>query len=208
MDNESGVTEQLPNFVIEGARSNRSKCKVCRRAITKDTLRLGILIEGPYGTGYLWHHLKCAARRRFESVEMAYQEEAWNKAKDPPQKVPALDELRRLREDADERKRKRKTIPYAEPAPSDRSKCKRCQEPIEKGAIRVILGRGVEFGNQVRTSPVMVHLGCVVDELETEDCVTEVEGFEAALRTNSEGVSSDQLDDAMKKIGELPRVAD
>ena len=204
MSNEPEVTEQLPNYVIEGARSSRSKCKVCRRAINKGTLRLGLLIEGPYGTGYLWHHLKCAARSRFESVQAAYDEEAWKAAKEPPEKGPPLEELDKLRDEAADRKKKRKSIPCAELAPSPRSKCKRCEETIEKGALRVILGRGVSFGNQVRTSPIFVHPQCVSEELQSEDCMTEVEGFEAALRANTTDVPSERIAELVAQIGELP----
>ena len=71
---------ELPPFVIEGARSSRSKCKACRRKIDKGALRIGILIEGPYGTGYMWHHIKCAARRHLHRVEEAYELEAWKEA--------------------------------------------------------------------------------------------------------------------------------
>ena len=74
---EPEIEEQLPPYVIEGARSARSKCKTCRKKIDKDVLRIGILIEGPYGTGYMWHHLKCAARRMYDKVEEAYSMEAW-----------------------------------------------------------------------------------------------------------------------------------
>ncbi len=62
---------ELPTHVIEPARSSRSKCKACRRAIDKGVLRIGILISGPFGDGYLGHHLACAARRRLEDVEEA-----------------------------------------------------------------------------------------------------------------------------------------
>jgi len=205
MSDESQVAEEekLPLYVIEGARSSRSRCKVCRRAITKDTLRLGVLIEGPYGTGYLWHHLTCAARRKFENVEEAYELEAWNEAKTPPGKVPSLDELRKVRENAEERKKQRKQIPYAEPAPSGRAKCKHCEQPIDKGSLRVVLGRGVYFGSQIRTAPINVHPKCVAAELKSEDCTTEIEGFEAALRANSAEVPSDSLDSLMTGIGPL-----
>jgi hypothetical protein len=203
MSDETQVAEQLPPFVIEGARSGRSRCKVCRRAINKDTLRLGVLIEGPYGTGYLWHHLTCAARRKFESVEEAYEIQAWNEAKTPPEDVPALDELRKIREDAEDRKRSRKPIPHAELAPSGRSKCKHCDETIEKDTLRVVLGRGVYFGSQVRTSPINVHPRCVASELQAEDCATEAEGFEAALRANSPDVPAERLDRLIVEIGDL-----
>ena len=88
MSEEAQAQQDLPLYVIEGARSGRSRCKSCRRAISKGALRLGVLIEGPYGKGYLWHHLSCAARHRFDSVEEAYGLEAWKEAKEPPEPVP------------------------------------------------------------------------------------------------------------------------
>lgn len=193
----------LAPYVIEGARSSRSRCKSCRRAIEKGTLRIGFLIEGPYGTGYLWHHLRCAARRQFGRVEEAYAQEAWTAAKQPPDRVPALDELRKLREAAEEQRRVRKTIPYAEPAPTARSKCKHCEQPIEKGTLRVILGRGVYFGSQVRTSPINVHPRCVAAELRAEDCLTEVGGFVEALRANSTDVEAERIEALLGEIGPL-----
>ena len=139
------IEEQLPPYLIEGARSSRSRCKTCRRKIDKGALRIGILIEGPYGIGYLWHHIRCAARQQFEKVEEAYGLEAWKGAKEPLAKVPSLDELRKYSEETEEKKRVRKQIPYAELDPSGRAKCKHCGEPMEKGSLRVVLGRAVYF---------------------------------------------------------------
>jgi hypothetical protein len=189
--------------VIEGARSNRSKCKACRRKIDKGALRIGILIDGPYGVGYLWHHLNCAARRRFDDVEEAYRVEAWKEAKEPPQKVPALDKLAALREKSEEKKKPRKDIPYTELDPSGRAKCKHCAEPITKGSLRVTLGRDVEFGNQVRTETVNVHPKCVAAEMQNPECSTEVDGFAQQLRRNSVGIDDAQIDVVLAEIGEL-----
>ncbi|MDH3284344.1 MAG: PARP-type zinc finger-containing protein, partial [Acidobacteriota bacterium] len=86
--------EQLPPYVIENARSGRSRCKTCRRTIDKGALRLGVLIEGPFGAGHMWHHLKCAARKMIDRVEEAYALEAWRQAKTPPESVPDLEQLR------------------------------------------------------------------------------------------------------------------
>ena len=197
------VEEQLPPYVIEGARSSRSKCKTCRRSIDKGVLRIGILIEGPFGTGYLWHHLKCAARRQLERVEEAYEAEAWKEAKDPPSEVPPIEELRKLQEEAEQRKKERRDPPYAERDPSGRAKCKHCDEPMEKGSLRVVLGREVSFGRQVRTTPINVHPRCVPAELMAEDCGTEIDGFEDALRANSK-IDPVEVDAALREIGELP----
>jgi poly [ADP-ribose] polymerase len=194
---------QLPPYVIEGARSSRSRCKTCRRKIDKGSLRVGMLIEGPFGTGYLWHHIRCAARRHFERLTEAYELQAWNEAKEPPSKVPELDTLENLRHEAEEKRSKRKEIPYVELAPSGRSRCKRCEETIEKDAPRVVLGRTIEFGQQVRTAPVNVHPRCVREEMNNPECATEPDGFADAVRANSRDMPAERIEAALAEVGDL-----
>jgi Poly(ADP-ribose) polymerase and DNA-Ligase Zn-finger region len=199
---EPPIEEQLPPYVIEGARSARSRCKTCQRKIDKDVLRIGILIEGPYGTGYMWHHLKCAARRQMDKVEEAYELEAWKEAKVPPEAVPPLEELRELREEAEARRAQRRELPYAELAPSGRSKCKHCGEPIAKDDPRVVLGREIEFGRQTRTNPINVHPRCVAAELLAPDTAHEPEGLLDALRRHSAELGA-VLEQVVRDIGPL-----
>jgi len=201
-EEQTAVEPQLPPYVIEGARSGRSRCKTCRRTIQKDALRLGILIDGPYGKGYLWHHIKCAARRQFERVEEAYRAEAWKEAKEPPAGVPGLDELRAHAERAEERRKTRKQPPYAEIDPSGRARCKQCGHVIEKDSVRLVLGRSVQFGNQVRTAPIHVHPGCVPAALQAEDNATDREGLADAVRAAGEGIPADLLEAALAMIGQ------
>jgi hypothetical protein len=200
--------QPLPTYVIEGARSSRSRCKTCRRKIDKGVLRLGILIEGPFGTGYMWHHVNCAARRHFERVEEAYEQEAWLNAKEPPTKLPSLETLALQQQKAEERKKKKKTIPYLEIDPSGRARCKHCDGPMEKGSVRAVLGRGVYFGNQVRVAPITVHPKCVAGELEKDDCETAVAGLIDAMRDNTEGLDAALFASTVAEIGELPEVED
>lgn len=197
-DSTDAQEPELDPYVIEEARSSRSKCRTCKRKIEKGKLRLGVLLEGPYGTGYLWHHLTCAARRRFDDVEAAYGEKAYEEGLE----VPSLDELRALKEKAAEERAARKTPPYVERAPSGRSKCKNCGEPIAKDALRVVLAREVTFGNQMRPSPINVHTGCVTAELRAEDCMTEIDGFEESVRANS-SLDASEVDEALAAIGDL-----
>ena len=201
-EEQTAAEPQLPPYVIEGARSGRSRCKTCRRTIQKGALRLGILIDGPYGKGYLWHHIKCAARRQFERVEQAYQVQAWNEAKDPPGEVPALEELRAHAERAEERRKSRKQPPYAEIDPSGRARCKQCDQVIEKGSVRLVLGRSVQFGNQVRTAPIHVHPACVPAALQAEDNATDREGLADAVRTATEGIPDEALEAALALTGQ------
>lgn len=199
MPEEKPQEEALPPLVIEEARSSRSKCRTCRRKIDKGKLRIGVLLEGPYGTGYLWHHLTCAAKRRGEDVEEAYASRAWADGVD----LPPIEELRKLREKAEEEKKNRKEAPYAERAPSGRSKCKHCDALIEQGSFRVALLREVQFGNQVRGGPINVHPRCVASELRADDCMTEVDGFEELVRANSTDLSEDDAAELFAQIGEL-----
>ncbi len=189
---------ELAPYLIEEARSSRSRCRTCRKKIEKGKLRLGIVLEGPYGSGYIWHHLNCAAKRRLEDVEAAYAQPAF----DEGLKVPSIEKLRGLQEKAEKERAERKELPYVEKAPTGRSKCKHCGEGIEQDSFRVVLGREVEFGSQVRTGPINVHAKCVVDELDAEDCATAVEGFAEALHAHS-GLDAATVDAALVEIGPL-----
>jgi hypothetical protein len=191
---------ELAPYLIENARSSRSKCRTCRRKIDKDTLRIGVLLEGPYGTGYLWHHLNCAAKRRFDDVAEAYKQSAWA----PELKVPELAQLEKLKEDAEQKRADKKEAPWAERAKTGRSKCKHCDEPIAKDSWRVILDRMVEFFGQERRGPVNIHPHCVAAELQSEDCPTEVEGFFDVLRENcADAYDSKELDELVGLIGAI-----
>lgn len=198
-ETQDAPEEQLAPYVIEPARSGRSKCKTCRRKIDKDVLRIGILIEGPFGAGYLWHHIKCAAKRQFESVEAAYEEQCWADGVE----VPPLEELRKLVEEAAKKKREKIDPPFAQIAPSGRAKCKHCDETIEKGSVRIVLGREVEFYRQVRTALINVHPKCVAAELMAEDCSTEPEGFAKLVRANSKDVPPELIERALDEVGSL-----
>ena len=202
MADDAPTTDEEPELdphMIEAARSSRSRCRTCRRKIDKGTLRLGVLLEGPYGTGYLWHHLTCAAKRKPDDVEAAYAEQAWAEGVE----VPPLEELRKLKEKAEEAKANRKLAPYLERAPSGRSKCKHCDELIEKGAYRFGLLREIAFGRQTRATIINVHPHCVAAEILAEDCVTEVEGLEDQVRANSRDMTEDDFVAGLGMVGEL-----
>lgn len=207
MTDSSSEEAPQPAYMIEGARSSRSKCKTCRKGIDKGAVRLGILVEGPFGTGYMWHHLKCAARNQFAKLEEAYAMEAWQYASEEPQGLPGLEELRKLKEEADTKKKERKVIPYAEHAPSGRAKCKASGETIPKGALRVALGQEVEFGGQVRISAYLVLPHMVAEALAQPDIVAgrEIEPFELLdhLRENSKSLSDEDFAELEQQIGEL-----
>ncbi len=208
MPDESNEPEEIqPDYMIEGARSSRSKCKSCRKPIQKDTLRLGILVEGPFGTGYMWHHLTCAAKRQWAKVEEAYAGEAWQHAKEVPADIPDLEELRKLQEEAETKKKERKVIPYAEHDPSGRAKCKHSGEVIPKGNLRVALGQEVEFGGQTRISAFLVLPEQVGAALMTPEIVVGKDMHPSeliqALKENSKSLSDEEMETLIAAIGPL-----
>ena len=196
-DDTPSEAEELPPYKIEPARSSRSGCKGCRRKIAKDALRLGVMIEGPFGAGYLWFHLNCAAKRRPEDLEEAYAQQAWPEGCE----VPPIEELRKLADVAAKEKAEKKEPPYGELAPSGRSKCKQCGETIDKGTVRVVLSREVHFYNQVRSGPINVHPACVQAALDAEDNATETDSFEAFFRQRTEGIDAALIDETLSRIG-------
>jgi hypothetical protein len=185
-------------LVLERARSSRSSCKACKKPIQKDKFRLGVLIEGPFGPGYLWHHLSCAARRRFDDVVAAYAEAP--KPLDP--ELPPLDELKQNLEVEEKKKAEKKEAPYVERAKTGRSKCRVCDQLIAEGEWRVIVLRNVEFYNQTRSGPINVHPRCVRAALDAPDSATPKEGFVQAVKDNS-GLADAELADAIAAIGAL-----
>ncbi len=199
-DDQPRATEpELPPYKIEGARSSRSKCKSCKKPIQKDAVRLGILIDGPFGQGYLWHHLKCAAKRQADHVEEAYAGEYFEAGLE----LPPIDSLRQLAAAAEKKKAEKKTAPYAEVAPTGRSKCRHCDQLIDRGSFRIGLLREVEFYGQTRQGVVNVHPGCVAAELDADHCMTEALEFAEGLKLNSRGLEPEEIQAALDAVGDL-----
>lgn len=196
---EPQADEELPPYYIEPARSSRSKCKTCRRKIDKGELRFGVLVEGAYGIGYMWNHLKCAAKRQIDAVQNAYADEAWEEGVE----VPALDKLQALAEKAEQARAEKRIPPYVELDPSGRAKCKVSGETIPKNGPRVVMARSVEFYNQVRTTPVNVLPAHVKEELARDDSAIDRSTFVQELRQNSRDLPAGVLEEVLAEIGEL-----
>src|SRR3954469_25138236 len=102
--------------VIEESKSSRASCRTCRQKIEKGALRFGEEVPNAFdpggGTAYAWHHLTCAAKKKPAEVKAALDAFAGE--------VPQRAELDAILAEA---KETTKTFPYAERAPTGRSKC-------------------------------------------------------------------------------------
>jgi hypothetical protein len=162
---------------IEIAKTGRARCRVCRQPIEKGALRFGEEQQSAFAEGmqWVWFHLKCAAAKKpvqVRSALAAFEGE-----------VPGRAELESALAEAD---KTASVFPHAERAPTGRSKCLHCHDPIEKGALRVAIEREVVTGGMPRPGTGYLHPRCAAASLEMEDLV-------GALRRNSRGLGEDDL---------------
>ena len=106
---------------IEVAKTGRARCRTCRQAIDKGALRFGEEQPSAFSDDMqmAWHHLACAARKKPAPVREALSQFQGE--------VPGRDEIEKLLAEADETA---VAFPHAERAPTGRSSCLQCREPI------------------------------------------------------------------------------
>jgi hypothetical protein len=143
--------------VIEESKSNRATCRTCREKIEKGALRFGEESPNafnPDAPSYLWHHLLCAAQKKPAAVKpvlATYTGEVPNRA-----------EIETALSSSKMSAKEQGAYPYAERAPTGRSNCQQCQQPIEKGALRVAIERDVDRGGQMTKGAGYLHVGCAI----------------------------------------------
>ena len=165
---------------IEAAKTGRARCNACRQPIEKGGLRFGEERPSAFGEGmqWFWYHLPCAARKKpaqLRGALAAFDGE-----------VPGRGELDAAIAEADQAP---SVFPYAEHAPTGRSSCLQCREPIEKAALRVATEREVGMG---RTGAGYLHPRCAGQHLKPEDV--------AAVVRNSRGLSDADVAELQRQL--------
>ena len=136
----SETKPQLPK--VEPAKSSRSTCRECRQKIIKDEIRVG----NPYEfnspkcdvlTGYSWFHLKCTPGYIIPEVINSLKVNPLEDKVQQKEIMAVLDEMFKDKPSKKPQGPKRDDSPFLERAKSSRGKCRKCEEKIEKGAIRV-----------------------------------------------------------------------
>lgn len=129
---------------VELSPSGRAMCRSCKELIAKGVVRFGRAVPDSFsdnGMRLEWHHVECAAKKFPEAVE-----EALNKFEG---EVPNRGELDALMKSAsaphaDGTGAGRGGAPTADRAPTSRAKCQQCENPIEKGSVRIGIERDVQ----------------------------------------------------------------
>jgi hypothetical protein len=172
------------NETIEVAKTGRARCRTCKQAIEKGALRFGEEVTSAFTDGpqQQWHHLACAAARKPAPVRAALDAFAGE--------VPDREGIEKLLAEGDA---KIKAFPYAERAPTGRSKCLQCEAPIEKGAWRVAIEREVEVMGATRMSAGYLHPACVGEHQGDEVGET--------VLANSKGLSEAERGELREQLG-------
>lgn len=153
--------------IIEEAKSGRAACRTCKAKIDKGVLRFGEEVPNQFSEGpsYQWHHLKCAATKKGAQLKealAAYSGEVAERA-----------ELEQLIEQ-NKGKSKAGALPFAEKAPTGRSKCLVCEEAIEKGELRLAVEAEIDTGSFVTKGQRYLHPACARDYEDAPDDLLEL----------------------------------
>ncbi len=144
---------------IEAAPTGRASCRGCKQAIGKGELRFCEEFQNAYGEpgtlSYRYWHLPCAA------TKMANELRGTLASYDGP--VPERAALEAAAE-----AHAKPEMPHAERAPNGRARCKGCDEPIQKGELRVAFERVFEGPMGAQKGAAYAHPGCLVRYLERE----------------------------------------
>ena len=161
---------------IEVSPSGRAKCRKCKEAIGKGELRFGEETVNAFSDSgemtYLWYHVACAAKAKPVFLKEALAGFSGE--------VPNRDELEKTLAEA-AGKQKPSKYPFAEHAPTGRSKCMVCEESIEKGALRVAVEREVDTGSFVTKGAGYMHAACAQDMLEEENLLEQIKANSTSL---------------------------
>lgn len=155
---------------IEIAKTGRARCRGCRQPIEKGALRFGEEQPSQFAEGmqWAWYHLPCAAKSKPVPLKAAMDAFGGE--------IPDRAAIEAAMAEADESP---SVYPYAERAPTARSRCLQCREPIDKGALRVATERELEAMGRPGTG--YLHPRCAAQYIEHDDLPT-------AIRKNSRGL--------------------
>ncbi len=156
------------HHLIEVAKTGRAKCRGCRQAIAKGELRFGEAVKNDFdpegGASLQWFHLRCAAQKRpvlVKPVLAAFTGEVAGRA-----------ELEQTIAQAETSAPP--PYPFAERAPTGRSRCLQCEAAIEKGAWRVAFEREIDAGAFTRKGPGYLHARCAGEHLQDLDLLSKL----------------------------------
>ncbi|MBI3723332.1 hypothetical protein HY251_05175 [bacterium] len=174
--------------IIEPAKSGRAACRTCKEPIAKGELRLGVEAPNMFGddgaVSYQWHHLACGAKKKPVQLKEAMASFTGE--------IPGRADLEKALDEAGAKAKPAK-FPYAELASTGRARCQECEEPLEKGKLRVAIEREVETGSFVTKGAGYLHPRCAKAHVGDPDLLSKIQA-------NSLGLTPAHLEELGKEL--------
>ncbi|PAA60827.1 hypothetical protein BOX15_Mlig033515g2, partial [Macrostomum lignano] len=176
-------------YICEYAKSNRSSCKGCKMSISKDSLRLAVMVQSPHFDGKVpnWFHFACFFKRqRPKSVADIghFDSLRWGDQGKIREKIGGGASASADGDDGDDDEPPVNLKDFkVEYAKSGKSKCRACDSFIPKGEVR-IAGKDFDSAQAKAYGPVDCwhHVDCFVQRRSswnfTDSCNIElISGF-------------------------------
>jgi poly(ADP-ribose) polymerase-like protein len=127
---------------IEVSPSGRARCRGCKSAIAKGELRFCEEFESAFSDGeaYRYWHTLCAAQRLPVQLRQAMNTYTGDIPNRPDLEAAMVAGAKKGGKDG-----AKLPFPHADVAPTGRARCMGCDEPLEKGKIRVVVERETEI---------------------------------------------------------------
>jgi len=166
---------------FEVAPSGRAKCRGCRGAIAKDTLRFGERMENPFGDGEmtLWFHPACGALYRPEAFLETLARTG--------EEIPDRDALVAFAEEGLAHRRLPR-LHDVQRAPTGRARCRSCRTLIAKDTWRIAL----VYYQEGRFEPSgYIHARCAMPYFETVEILPRLRRFREIAPADAEPLEAE-----------------
>lgn len=163
----SNKNKQQP--IIELAKSARSSCRICRKKIEKDSIRIGVpspytLPDGKTVATYRYYHPKCVPYDRITEILEILASTSTIAPMEMNQVRETLENIQKQGSKGIEEQRRAKNKPFFEYSRSGRGTCRICENKIAKGIFRVAEPTKIDLtnGRQIFGQK-LFHVNCFLD---------------------------------------------
>ncbi|XP_057858020.2 poly [ADP-ribose] polymerase 1 [Cryptomeria japonica] len=194
----------------EYAKSARSSCKACKNTIEKDAFRIAKMVQSQQFDGYmpLWNHAGCIMKKRgqirtlddVEGVDLLRWEDQQKLRKyveNLSQGLAPSTGVSAAEDDSNEY--------VIDNAKSSRATCKKCNEKIAKGEVRIAIMSEPENTKFRGKVPGWHHAKCFLEMCIWTDPMDKMPGWDSLTAEDKEAVQNiakPYIQDSKKKVGD------
>jgi len=155
--------------IIEPAKSARSSCRICRKKIEKDSIRIGLpspytLPDGRAVATYRYYHPECIPYDRITEILEILASTFTIEPMEKNQVRETLENIQKQGSKDIEERRRTRNKPFFEYSRSGRASCRICENKIAKGIFRVAEPTKIDLtdGRQIFGQK-LFHINCFLD---------------------------------------------